>query len=269
MSFLTVDIQHKIYPNGVQAAQDLRFQVAKGEFVALVAPSGAGKSTLLNVLSGLDTDFQGSIHYPMDATLSFMFQEPRLMPWLTVEENIRLILDAPERQHDTQRFARMDALLAQLGLDDFRHSYPKQLSGGLKRRAALVRAFVTHPDLLLMDEPFQSLDEPTAQGLRQLLLNLWTEQRPTVLFVTHSLNEALLLADRIVFLSARPARVIWDYTVPLARPRPTEAHHLQHLQNSLLQQHPALLSGVLSMLTEEITHVDESTSPSHSERRDH
>lgn len=245
-SFLTVDLQRKTYPNGVCAAQDLRFQVAKSEFVAIVAPSGAGKSTLLNILSGLDADFHGTIDYPASSTLSFMFQEPRLMPWLTLEENIRLILDAPSRQNDTTRFTRMDSLLTELGLNDFRQTYPNQLSGGMKRRAALVRAFVTRPDLLLMDEPFQSLDEPTAQGLRQLLLQLWAENSPTVLFVTHSLNEALLLADRILFLSARPAQVILDYTVPLARPRPTEAHHLQHLQNQLLQQHPALLSGVLA-----------------------
>ena len=244
-AFLSVDLQQKTYPNGVCAAQDLRFQATKGEFVAIVAPSGAGKSTLLNMLSGLDTDYQGSIIYPATASLSFMFQEPRLMPWLTVEENIRLILDAPSRQQDTDRFARMEALLGALGLNDFRQTYPNQLSGGMKRRAALVRAFVTHPDLLLMDEPFQSLDEPTAEGLRQLLLQLWAENNPTVLFVTNSLNEALLLADRILFLSARPAQVILDYTVPLPRPRPTALHALQTLQQELLQQYPQLLCGAL------------------------
>lgn len=244
-AFLSVDLQQKLYPNGVCAIQGLQFQVAKSEFVAIVAPSGAGKSTLLNILAGLDTDYQGVITYPEKTSLSFMFQEPRLMPWLTVEENIHLILNAPACQADTERFARMDGLLTQLGLNDFRHSYPSQLSGGMKRRAALVRAFVTHPDLLFMDEPFQSLDEPTAQGLRQLLLTLWTQHKPTVLFVTHSLNEALLLADRVLFLSARPACVIWDYRVPLDRPRPTEAHHLQQLHNTLLLQHPELLSGVL------------------------
>lgn len=243
MSFFNVDITDKTYPNGVQTIRDLHFQVAKGEFVALVAPSGAGKSTLLNLLAGLDTDFQGKLAFPADASLSFMFQEPRLLPWLTVEANIRLILDAPCHHTDLSRFARMDVLLQQLGLQDFRNAYPNQLSGGMKRRAALVRAFVTQPDVLLMDEPFQSLDEPTAAGLRQLLLQLWTENSPTVLFVTHSLSEALLLADRILFLSARPSQVVLDYRVPLPRPRPLHLSDLQPLQAELLHRYPQLLSG--------------------------
>lgn len=246
MSFLSVDLQRKTYPNGVCAAQDLRFEANAGEFVALVGPSGTGKSTLLNLIAGLDTAFIGTISYPPQTTLSFMFQEPRLLPWLSVADNIRLVLDAPERQHDSGRFARMDTLLQQLGLQDFRASFPNQLSGGMKRRAALVRAFVTQPRLLLMDEPFQSLDEPTAQDLRQLLLKLWAESHPTVLFVTHSLNEALLLADRVLFLSPRPAKVILDYRVPLPRPRPLATNLLQPLQAELLQQHPELLSGLLA-----------------------
>jgi ABC-type nitrate/sulfonate/bicarbonate transport system ATPase subunit len=246
MSFLSVDLHSKTYPNGVCAAQDLRFAAKQGEFVAIVGPSGTGKSTLLNLIAELDTDFAGTISYPPQTTLSFMFQEPRLLPWLSVADNIRLVLDAPQHRHDSKRLARMDTLLQQLGLQDFRDSFPNQLSGGMKRRAALVRAFVTQPSLLLMDEPFQSLDEPTAQDLRQLLLKLWAESRPTVLFVTHSMNEALLLADRVLFLSPRPAKVILDYRVPLPRPRPLTTHLLQPLQAELLQQHPELLSGLLS-----------------------
>jgi NitT/TauT family transport system ATP-binding protein len=255
MSFLSVDLQSKTYPNGVCAAQDLRFSAQQGEFVAIVGPSGTGKSTLLNLIAGLDTAFAGTINYPPQTTLSFMFQEPRLLPWLSVADNIRLVLDAPQHRHDNQRFARMDTLLQQLGLQDFRASFPNQLSGGMKRRAALVRAFVTQPQLLLMDEPFQSLDEPTAQDLRQLLLKLWAESCPTVLFVTHSLNEALLLADRVLFLSPRPAKVMLDYRVPLSRPRPLTTHLLQPLQAELLQQHPKLLSGVLNASHKESSHA--------------
>jgi NitT/TauT family transport system ATP-binding protein len=163
---------------------------------------------------------------------------------ISVADNIRLVLDAPQHRHDSQRFVRMDALLQQLGLQDFRASFPNQLSGGMKRRAALVRAFVTQPSLLLMDEPFQSLDEPIAQDLRQLLLKLWEKSQPTVIFVTHSLNEALLLADRILFLSTRPAKVILDYRVPLPRPRSPATSALQPLQEELLQQHRAATSAV-------------------------
>lgn len=245
MSLVSVNLQDKTFANGVQAVRDVQFEVQSGEFVALVGPSGTGKTTLLNMIAGLETDFAGSIQAPRNA-LSYMFQEPRLMPWLTVENNIRLVLDAPPLQMDAERFARMANLLNQLGLTEFRAAFPKQLSGGLKRRVALVRAFVTQPKLLLMDEPFQSLDEPTAQDLRQLLMQLWADTRPTVLFVTHSLNEALQLADRILFFSARPAQVILDYAVPVTRPRSSVTSDLQSLQNQLLQQYPQLLSGSLA-----------------------
>lgn len=244
MSILSVDLHDKTFANGLQAIRELSFTVQSGEFVALVGPSGTGKTTVLNMIAGLETEFVGAIQAPR-AALSYMFQEPRLMPWLTVENNIRLVLDAPCLQMDSQRLARMETLLQQLGLTEFRDAFPKQLSGGLKRRVALARAFVTQPQLLLMDEPFQSLDEPTAQDLRQILLQLWADTRPTVVFVTHSLNEALQLADRVLFFSARPAQVILDYSVPLARPRSMVTSDLQALHSQLLQQYPQLLSGSL------------------------
>lgn len=242
---VNIDIQSKVFSNGTQAAKNLQLSLQQAEFVALIGPSGTGKTTLLNLIAGLDTELHGHIQAPRHA-LSMMFQEPRLMPWLTVENNIRLVLDAPALQDDSERFARMDALIAQLGLSGFHNAFPKQLSGGLKRRVTLARAFVTQPQVLLMDEPFQSLDEPTAQDLRQVLLTLWQNTRPTVLFVTHSLNEALQLADRILFFSARPAQVILDYTVPLARPRSLMTSDLQPVQNQLLQLYPKLLSGTLN-----------------------
>jgi NitT/TauT family transport system ATP-binding protein len=153
-------------------------------------------------------------------------------------------------QADSLGLQRMAQLIEQLGLSEFSQAFPKQLSGGLKRRVALARAFVTQPQLLLMDEPFQSLDEPTAQALRTLLLNLWQHTRPTVLFVTHQLSEALQLADRIVFLSQRPAQVILDYPITLSRPR--NAASVQTLQNTLMAQYPLLLAGSLA---QEIRHV--------------
>ena len=238
-----IDIHSKVFSNGTHAAQNLQLNLQQGEFVALVGPSGTGKTTLLNLIAGLDTEFSGNIQAPRHA-LSVMFQEPRLMPWLTVEDNIRLVLDAPIMQVDTQRWSRMAQLIEQLGLSEFKQAFPKQLSGGLKRRVALARAFVTQPQLLLMDEPFQSLDEPTAQALRELLVNLWQRTRPTVLFVTHHLSEALQLADRVVFLAPRPAHVILDYPIQLARPRAVS--EVQALQQALLTQYPALLTGSLA-----------------------
>jgi NitT/TauT family transport system ATP-binding protein len=246
---IQIDIHSKVFSNGIHAAKNLQLSLQQGEFVALVGPSGTGKTTLLNLIAGLDTELQGSIQAPRHA-LSMMFQEPRLMPWLTAEDNIRLVLDAPVMQTDVQRWQRMAQLIEQLGLSEFKHAFPKQLSGGLKRRVALARAFVTQPQLLLMDEPFQSLDEPTAQALRAVLVNLWQHTRPTILFVTHHLNEALQLADRAVFLAPRPAQVILDYPIRLARPR--SASEVQALQQALLTQYPALLTGSLAQETRHV-----------------
>ncbi|MEZ5476402.1 MAG: ABC transporter ATP-binding protein [Thiolinea sp.] len=245
MTAVRIEVAEMRYGNGVRTLQDLQFGVAEGEFLALVGPSGTGKTTLLNIVAGLETATAGDVRFAHgdDWTVTrpdmgFMFQEPRLMPWLTVAQNLELV--RPEQGSET--FAgRMDALLQQVGLADFREAYPGQLSGGMQRRAALVRAFIRRPRLLLMDEPFQSLDAPTADQLRQILLELWASTQATVLFVTHSLTEALTLADRIVFLSERPARLILDYPVQLARPRPLAQVH--GLQDELLGRHPALLSG--------------------------
>lgn len=144
--------------------------------------------------------------------MGYVFQNPRLLPWLRVRDNIELILEKPSTKQ-----SRVDALLHATGLDEFGHFYPDQLSLGMQRRVALARAFAVEPYLLLMDEPFVSLDQPTANQLRELLIRVWSTHRSTVLFVTHDLLEAVTLADRIVFLSASPARVIGDAEVDIPR----------------------------------------------------
>lgn len=243
MSELIIDIKNKTYNSGVQTIDGLHFNVQQGEFVAIVGPSGTGKTTLLNIIAGIDKSAEGIVSFNGDssdlAKLGFMFQEARLMPWLTVEENIKLVV--PEDADVA--LARVNQLLARVSLDEFKAAFPGQLSGGMKRRAALVRAFINHPQLLLMDEPFQSLDKPTANSLRQFLLELWKETKPSVLFVTHSLREALILADRIVFLSDRPSSVIMDYVVELPRPRDLEDAAVNALHAKLLKEYPSLLSG--------------------------
>ena len=243
MTQLSININKKTYASGVTTIDDLQFNVQQGEFVAIVGPSGTGKTTLLNIVAGIDKGAEGTVSFnggsPDLARLGFMFQEARLMPWLTVEENIKLVV--PEGAEEA--LSRINQLLARVSLDGFKASFPGQLSGGMKRRAALVRAFINHPQLLLMDEPFQSLDKPTANSLRQLLLELWEETKPSVLFVTHSLREALTLADRIVFLSGRPSSVIMDYVVDLPRPRDIEDAAVNVLHAELLKEYPSLLSG--------------------------
>lgn len=187
----------------VQVVRDLMFDVRQGEFVCLFGPSGCGKTTTLRILLGLDSDFEGSFTLPggEDARRAAVFQEPDLLPWRTVLDNITLALPKDERGKP------LAPLLAELGLNDHAGHFPGELSLGLARRVALARAFAVEPSILFLDEPFASLDEPTAERLRQLLLALWRKRPTTVLMVTHNLREALQLAQRIVVLSPSPATV--------------------------------------------------------------
>jgi len=233
---LSVSIRAKQFANGHCALRGLELQAAAGEFVAIVGPSGAGKSSLLKIIAGLDRAFDGSVQGPSAERIGFMFQEPRLMPWLTVAQNLQLVQPA-------LRGDALQAALQQVGLEGCAGLYPGQLSGGMQRRVALVRAFSVAPTLLLMDEPFQSLDAPNAEQLRAHLMGLWQASRPTVLFVTHNLSEALALADRVLFLTAGPARVALEVPVQLARPRAQHAPAVQELRHALLTRHPELLKG--------------------------
>jgi NitT/TauT family transport system ATP-binding protein len=239
MNTLTVTIASKRYPNGRVAIQNLSFTARPGEFVAIVGPSGAGKTTLLKIISGLDTAYEGQVQLASQARVGFMFQEPRLMPWLTVAQNLALV-------DQSASGARLEEALNSVGLKDCAGLYPKQMSGGMQRRVALLRAFLVAPQLLLMDEPFQSLDQPTADQLRAQLLTLWQGSRPTVLFVTHSLNEALSLADRVLFLTPGPSRIALDFAIEVARPRGLDSPAVQQLAQQLLADYPDLLKGSLA-----------------------
>jgi NitT/TauT family transport system ATP-binding protein len=219
---LQVDIAEKRYPAvgavpPVVALRDLHFTVAPGEFLCLLGPSGCGKTTLLNIVAGLDRDYEGTVALPADErhgapVIGYVFQRPRLLPWRTVAENIDLVLSPAQR-----RSGIADELLSATGLHEFRHAYPERLSVGMMRRAALVRAFAIEPSLLLMDEPFVSLDESTAERLRELLLDIWSRRPTTVLFVSHDTREVVRLADRVITLTASPGSM--RSIVPIALPR--------------------------------------------------
>ena len=191
----------------------LHFEVGENEFACVLGPSGCGKTTMLRILLGLDKDYKGSVQLPGNAhgRMGAVFQEPLLLPWRTVEQNVRLAL--PEHLRDTN----LDHLFSSLGLAKMRSFYPAELSLGLARRAAIARALAIEPDILLLDEPFVSLDGSTAQQLRHLLLGVWSERPTTALMVTHNLKEALMLSDRIVVLSDRPTHVVGTFDIRLPR----------------------------------------------------
>jgi ABC-type nitrate/sulfonate/bicarbonate transport system ATPase subunit len=214
LSRLEVSIKQKTFRAAsggeLHVLQGLALTLNGGEVGALVGPSGCGKTTLLRLIAGLDRDYVGSIALPDHGRLGVVFQEPRLLPWRTVEQNVRLA--APEASD-----ASLTTLFAALGLEAHRAHYPGELSLGLARRVALARAFAIEPDLLLLDEPFVSLDAALARRLREELAELVDRRPVTTLLVTHDVEEAIELADRLFLLSPSPARVLAE--VPVERPR--------------------------------------------------
>ncbi|TCW09858.1 NitT/TauT family transport system ATP-binding protein [Raoultella sp. BIGb0138] len=216
----------------VPVLENISLQLRPGESVALLGPSGCGKSTLLRLLAGLEPLQSGQIRIddtPMgdpgpDRIL--VFQDPTLYPWLTVRQNVLL---GPQAQGRKGREPQADALIARMGLQGFSQAWPRQLSGGMAQRAALARALLNKPRLLLLDEPLGKLDSLTRIGMQRELIALWQQQGYTSLLVTHDIEEALLLCERVLVMSPRPGRIIGEFTLPLAFPR--------HRDNPQLLQH--------------------------------
>ena len=223
----------------LQVLDDLNFSVDAGEFVALLGPSGCGKSTLFNIISGLLAPDTGAVYLNdrhingNTGDFAYMQQKDLLLPWRTV---LRNVLVGPEIQGEPLDAARTEAKqrLTQLGLSGFENSYPMQLSGGMRQRVALVRTLLFRKELLLLDEPFGALDAMTRTVMQSILLDIWTEEQQTVLLITHDVEEALLLADKIYVLTARPATLKAEVPVPLARPRNITDAALIRLKRDLL-----------------------------------
>lgn len=214
---LEVNIQSKSFASSsgarLDVLKDIEFVCADQSFTCIVGPSGCGKTTALRCILDLESDFSGSVSVQDDTgnrKISAVFQEPRLLPWRTVEQNVRLAL----QQVDD---AALDSLFDVLGLSAHRQYYPTELSLGLARRASLARAFAVNPSVLILDEPFVSLDESTASRLRSLLLEVWSERSCTALMVTHNITEAIELADRILFFGGSPACIQNTYTIDTPR----------------------------------------------------
>jgi len=217
----------KTWPDGTDAVRPTDIRFAAGQTTALVGASGCGKSTLLRMIAGLEAPTGGSIEIggepPSEtlrrAGLSVAFQDPSLLPWRSVRGNIELALSLARRPADR---AAIDQLIALVGLDGFADTRPAELSGGMRQRAAIARALATEPRLLLLDEPFGAVDELTRQQLAQDLPRLWEARGTTTILVTHSVTEAVMLSDRVIVLSPRPAEIVADIAIDLPRPRAPE-----------------------------------------------
>lgn len=215
------------------AIQDVSFQAQPGELLTIVGPSGCGKSTLLRVLAGLESEFGGTVQINGTGVreggsddVGFVFQEPRLMPWATVRENIRLVMSNPDSN-------RIDELIAQVGLDGFGDEHPDQLSGGMAQRVSLARGLAYEPEVLLLDEPFSALDAITKYEQQDFLLDVARDIDATVLLVTHDIEEAVYLADRVLVLSGRPGTIKDKLVVDCDRPRKRTGDQMMTLRDQL------------------------------------
>lgn len=236
----------------VVAIRDLNLSVAENEFVSIIGPSGCGKSTFLLMAAGLDEPSAGELHFggePIEGPSEkrgMVFQSYTLYPWLTVAENIRFALQKSKLNVGEQKLL-VGEFISLVGLKEFENAYPNQLSGGMRQRVAIARALVYRPQMLLMDEPFGALDAQTRRLMQELLLRIWETHRTTVLFVTHDIEEALLLSDRVYVMSARPGTLKAEVQVNLPRPR------LVEMETS--PEFLALRQQLLGLIREEVGHA--------------
>src|SRR5690625_2280493 len=236
MMSLTVENVSRIF-SGKTVVKNISFTANPGEIIGILGTSGSGKSTILRAISGLDQEYSGdiSIHGKKSQGVhdetGFIFQEPRLLPWLTVIENIIFGLKGKKQAN----LERAKQYLANVGLDDCGHLYPRQLSGGMAQRVAIARALVTSPEILLLDEPFSALDAFTKMQLQDLLLDIWNMYQSTLVLVTHDVDEALYLCDRVIILRGQPGEIVKEITIEEQRPRQRGSQDLANLKTEILE----------------------------------
>lgn len=231
---LALEHVSRTFSNGATGFKNIHLTVEQGEVIGILGTSGCGKSTLLRVLSGLDKQYDGQVRIDGETVkdvhekIGMIFQEPRLMPWLKVQDNIGFGLQTKAKDKIAQ-------YIKAVGLESFENHYPKDLSGGMAQRVAIARALVTSPEILLLDEPFSALDAFTKMQLQDLLLNLWQTYQSTILLVTHDIDEALYLADRIIILRGQPGEVYQEIKIEKPKPRSRGDNDLATLKNQILQ----------------------------------
>ena len=229
----------------VEVLKNINISIKNNEFVCIVGPSGCGKTTLMNIIGGLiETDHQtirlDKKKLNIDENFGYVFQTSRLLPWLTVRENIELVCDEKKDKK------RIDELLNCFDLFEFQNYFPKSISGGMRRKVSLARALARNPKILLMDEPFISLDQPTSENLYDVLLNYWKDNPLTIILITHNLKEAILLGDRIIFFSKRPASVVYEHKVKSKRKNLSiDNNDIQEEYAYLKNKFPSLLKGLI------------------------
>lgn len=238
---LVIEQLHKTFaaPTGtVQALHNIELSVQKGEFVTIIGPSGCGKSTLLKIIAGLDTDYTGKVllnDKPIEGPgieKGFIFQEPRLFPWMTVENNIagNLSLKDPSIRQ------KVNDLIGLVRLKGFEKSFPRELSGGMAQRVAIARALLRNPEVLLLDEPFGALDAFTRSHMQEVLLDIWQQNRTTMMFVTHDLDEAVFLGQRVVIMNPRPGHIRTVLPIELSFPRKRTSQPFQDFRRKVLDE---------------------------------
>lgn len=251
MSEISISLKEKSYftkKNGnILALKKINIIIRSKQFISIVGPSGCGKTTLMNIIGGLiEADDQeilidGKLKNEKNS-LGYIFQTSRLMPWLSVFENVKLVCN---EQNNNTAEKRIKNILSSFGLSEFINSYPNAISGGMRRRVSIARAFINNPEVLLMDEPFVSLDQPAAEEMYKILIEYWKKKPTTVILITHSVKEALLLSDRIVFMTKRPGQVLLDYNVKSSRqPLKIDNKMVDSEYSQLLENYPKILKGM-------------------------
>lgn len=225
----------------VHVSDDVNLEIRDGEFVSLVGPSGCGKSTLLRIIAGLDQASDGTIMNRerqitgISKNIGMIFQEPRLFPWLTIRKNVAYSFSLRERRKNKDKIdALVDHYLELVGLSDFAKAYPSQLSGGMKQRASIARTLIENPEILLLDEPFSALDAFTRMSMQKELLRIWEQEKKTMILVTHDIDEAIFLSDRIVVLSERPSTVQKIIEIKVSRPRDRSSYDFMEVRRQIM-----------------------------------